>query len=56
MQKTTKHSHDEAMSFLRADLHLQLYALFKQGTQDPPFEEAKKPGMMDIQVRMRQDS
>ena len=28
----------------------QLYALFKQGSQDPPFEEAPKPGMMDLQV------
>ncbi|KAL8942531.1 MAG: hypothetical protein Q9211_001356 [Gyalolechia sp. 1 TL-2023] len=27
---------------------LQLYALFKQGSQDPPFAEAPKPGMFDL--------
>ncbi|KAL9613811.1 MAG: hypothetical protein Q9167_001658 [Letrouitia subvulpina] len=27
---------------------LDLYALFKQGTQDPPFEQAEKPGMFDL--------
>ncbi|KAL8936264.1 MAG: hypothetical protein Q9216_005026 [Gyalolechia sp. 2 TL-2023] len=27
---------------------LQLYSLFKQGTQDPPFAEAPKPGMFDL--------
>lgn len=30
--------------------HQKLYAHFKQGSQDPPFEEAKKPGMLDLQV------
>ncbi|KAI4131530.1 MAG: hypothetical protein LQ338_001164 [Usnochroma carphineum] len=27
---------------------LELYSLFKQGTQDPPFAEAPKPGMFDL--------
>ncbi|KAI9783511.1 MAG: hypothetical protein M1839_003681 [Geoglossum umbratile] len=27
---------------------LQLYALFKQGTQDPPFDEALRPGTFDF--------
>lgn len=27
-----------------------MYALFKQGTQDPPFEEAPKPGTFDFKV------
>ncbi|KAL8748408.1 MAG: hypothetical protein Q9184_007323 [Pyrenodesmia sp. 2 TL-2023] len=27
---------------------LELYSLFKQGTQDPPFAEAQKPGMFDL--------
>ena len=30
---------------------LQLYSLFKQGTQDPTFENATKPGMFDMVVR-----
>lgn len=30
---------------------LQLYGLFKQGTQDPPFEETKAPGMFELKVR-----
>ncbi|KAI4256130.1 MAG: hypothetical protein LQ352_002237 [Teloschistes flavicans] len=27
---------------------LELYSLFKQGTQDPPFADAPKPGMFDL--------
>ncbi|KAI4722261.1 hypothetical protein E4T48_01412 [Aureobasidium sp. EXF-10727] len=27
---------------------LQLYGLFKQGTQDPPIESSDKPGMFDL--------
>ncbi|KAL9049824.1 MAG: hypothetical protein Q9162_006998 [Coniocarpon cinnabarinum] len=27
---------------------LDLYGLFKQGTQDPPIEKASKPGMFDM--------
>ncbi|KAF2864520.1 acyl-CoA-binding protein [Piedraia hortae CBS 480.64] len=27
---------------------LKLYGLYKQGTQDPPFKEAKAPGMFAI--------
>ncbi|KAL8648510.1 MAG: hypothetical protein Q9210_004950 [Variospora velana] len=27
---------------------LQLYSLFKQGSQDPPFADAPKPGMFDL--------
>ena len=30
-----------------------MYALFKQGTQDPPFDKADKPGMFDLKVRSR---
>ncbi|KAL8801102.1 MAG: hypothetical protein Q9182_004695 [Xanthomendoza sp. 2 TL-2023] len=26
----------------------QLYSLFKQGSQDPPFADAPKPGMFDL--------
>lgn len=33
-------------------LSTQLYSLFKQGTQDPPFAEAPKPGMFDLTVRL----
>ncbi|KAI4842131.1 hypothetical protein E4T44_07492 [Aureobasidium sp. EXF-8845] len=29
---------------------LQLYGLFKQGTQDPPIESSDKPGMFDLKV------
>ena len=29
----------------------QLYSLFKQGSQDPPFADAPKPGMFDLTVR-----
>lgn len=29
----------------------QLYSLFKQGSQDPSFAEAPKPGMFDLTVR-----
>jgi len=32
---------------------LQLYALFKQGTQDPKFEDAPKAGAFDFKVRFR---
>lgn len=28
----------------------QLYGLFKQGTQDPKFEDSDKPGMFDLKV------
>ncbi|KAI4090116.1 MAG: hypothetical protein LQ339_008429 [Xanthoria mediterranea] len=27
---------------------LELYSLFKQGSQNPPFAEAPKPGMFDL--------
>ncbi|KAL8962685.1 MAG: hypothetical protein Q9183_005120 [Haloplaca sp. 2 TL-2023] len=27
---------------------LELYSLFKQGSQDPPFAEAPQPGMFDL--------
>ncbi|TKA47412.1 hypothetical protein B0A54_01783 [Friedmanniomyces endolithicus] len=27
---------------------LELYGLFKQGTQDPPFDQTKAPGMFEI--------
>ena len=30
---------------------LQLYGLFKQGTQDPPFADTKAPGMFELKVR-----
>ena len=29
---------------------VQLYGLFKQGTQDPPIESSDKPGMFDLKV------
>jgi diazepam-binding inhibitor (GABA receptor modulator, acyl-CoA-binding protein) len=29
----------------------QLYALYKQATQDPPIEKAEAPGMFDLKVR-----
>ncbi|KAL9044000.1 MAG: hypothetical protein Q9214_002833 [Letrouitia sp. 1 TL-2023] len=32
---------------------LDLYALFKQGTQDPPFEQAEKPGMFDLKNKAK---
>ncbi|KAL8709352.1 MAG: hypothetical protein Q9220_005945 [cf. Caloplaca sp. 1 TL-2023] len=32
---------------------LELYALFKQGTQDPPFADADKPGMFDIKGKYK---
>ncbi|KAK2753418.1 hypothetical protein FQN55_003547 [Onygenales sp. PD_40] len=32
---------------------LQLYALFKQGTQDPTFEEAPKPGTFDFKGKYK---
>ena len=28
----------------------QLYGLFKQGTQDPKFEDTKAPGMFELKV------
>jgi len=31
---------------------IQLYGLFKQGTQDPPFEQTKAPGMFELKVRL----
>jgi len=33
-----------------ANLYRQLYALFKQGTQDPPIEQASTPGLFDLKV------
>ena len=38
---------------LPANLYGQLYALYKQGTQDPTFEEGEKPGMFDLKVSPR---
>ncbi|EDN05077.1 acyl CoA binding protein family protein [Histoplasma capsulatum] len=35
---------------------LELYALFKQGTQDPPFEEAPKPGTFDFKGKYKHSS
>jgi acyl-CoA-binding protein len=32
------------------DSVVQLYGLFKQGTQDPPIESSDKPGMFDLKV------
>ena len=31
----------------------QLYGLFKQGTQDPPFDKTTAPGMFEIKVRLQ---
>ena len=33
-----------------SDIFQQLYAHFKQGTQDPPFAQADKPGTFDLKV------
>jgi len=30
---------------------LQMYGLFKQGSQDPPFEKTTAPGMFEMKVR-----
>jgi len=35
-----------------ADEDSQLYGLFKQGTQDPPFEKTTAPGMFEMKVRL----
>ncbi|EEQ85603.1 hypothetical protein RJZ56_006555 [Blastomyces dermatitidis] len=35
---------------------LELYALFKQGTQEPPFEEAPKPGTFDFKGKYKYNS
>ncbi|KAF3482939.1 Acyl CoA binding protein family [Arthroderma uncinatum] len=32
---------------------LSLYALFKQGKQDPPFEKAPSPGMFDLKGKYK---
>lgn len=29
---------------------VQLYGLFKQGTQDPPIEQTTAPGMFELKV------
>ena len=35
-----------------SDRAVQMYGLYKQGTQDPPFEKAENPGMFDLKVRI----
>ncbi|KAK1057352.1 acyl-CoA-binding protein (ACBP)/diazepam binding inhibitor (DBI)/endozepine (EP) [Friedmanniomyces endolithicus] len=32
---------------------LELYGLFKQGTQDPPFDQTKAPGMFEIKEKAK---
>ncbi|KAF2484896.1 acyl-CoA-binding protein [Neohortaea acidophila] len=32
---------------------LQLYGLFKQGSQDPPFEDSPNPGMFDLKGKAK---
>jgi len=32
--------------------NFQIYSLFRQGTQDPPFDESKAPGMFNLKVRI----
>jgi len=32
---------------------LQLYALYKQATQDPAFESVTKPGMFDLKAKAK---
>ncbi|EMC93353.1 hypothetical protein BAUCODRAFT_94976 [Baudoinia panamericana UAMH 10762] len=32
---------------------LELYGLFKQGTQDPPFEQSKAPGMFELKEKAK---
>ncbi|KAK5107980.1 hypothetical protein LTR62_008874 [Meristemomyces frigidus] len=32
---------------------LELYGLFKQGTQDPPFEDTKAPGMFELKEKAK---
>ncbi|KKZ66648.1 diazepam-binding inhibitor (GABA receptor modulator, acyl-CoA-binding protein) [[Emmonsia] crescens] len=32
---------------------LEMYALFKQGTQDPSFEDASKPGTFDFKAKYK---
>jgi diazepam-binding inhibitor (GABA receptor modulator, acyl-CoA-binding protein) len=33
-----------------ANQYAQLYAFYKQGTQDPPIEKSEVPGMFDLKV------
>ncbi|KAK5167059.1 acyl-CoA-binding protein (ACBP)/diazepam binding inhibitor (DBI)/endozepine (EP) [Saxophila tyrrhenica] len=35
---------------------LQLYALFKQGTQDPPIEQSKAPGMFELKEKAKRNA
>ncbi|KAG9526191.1 hypothetical protein KCU77_g5915, partial [Aureobasidium melanogenum] len=35
---------------------LQLYGLFKQGTQDPPIESSDKPGMFDLKGKAKRNA
>ncbi|RMY64579.1 hypothetical protein D0863_09708 [Hortaea werneckii] len=35
---------------------LELYGLFKQGTQDPPFEETKAPGMFELKEKAKRNA
>ncbi|KAK3705609.1 acyl-CoA-binding protein (ACBP)/diazepam binding inhibitor (DBI)/endozepine (EP) [Vermiconidia calcicola] len=35
---------------------LQLYGLFKQGTQDPPIEQAKQPGMFELKEKAKKNA
>ncbi|KAK4548215.1 hypothetical protein LTR36_010084 [Oleoguttula mirabilis] len=35
---------------------LELYGLFKQGTQDPPFEQTKAPGMFELKEKAKRSA
>ncbi|KAK3116744.1 acyl-CoA-binding protein (ACBP)/diazepam binding inhibitor (DBI)/endozepine (EP) [Teratosphaeriaceae sp. CCFEE 6253] len=35
---------------------LKLYGLFKQGTQDPPFEATKAPGMFELKEKAKRSA
>lgn len=35
---------------------LELYGLFKQGTQDPPFEQTKAPGMFELKEKAKRNA
>ncbi|OCK74978.1 acyl-CoA-binding protein [Lepidopterella palustris CBS 459.81] len=54
-EKAVKESHNLKSKPDNSEL-LELYGLFKQGTQDPPFDESKTPSMFDLKEKIKRSA
>ncbi|KAG4414382.1 hypothetical protein IFR04_012482 [Cadophora malorum] len=54
-KQAVKESHRLKSKPTDAEL-LEIYSLFRQGTQDPPFDESKAPGMFNLKEKIKREA